>query len=210
MDLECNTQSIPSLGFQASAFQIFNAATVLTHQPSKFFAGFLLAFLLSLAGCKDENTDPSKFKVYEGPLMEVDTVQTLYSDSARVMVKMNAPKQLEMANGDKILPKGVNLVFYKKDGTVSATLRGNHGKFLKEKNLYIVTGDVVVVNEEKKETVNTEELDWSPTNKKITTDKFVTITTQDELLKGTGLEANQDFSYYRILKPTGTFPIKNP
>jgi LPS export ABC transporter protein LptC len=208
--LKCNIQNIKSLCFQAFNLTTFQPANLTTSQPFKFFTGLLLFFLLSLAGCKQENADPSKFKVYEGPLREVDTIQTLYSDSARVVWKMNAPKLLDMANGDRIFPKGVNLVFYKKDGTVSSTLRSNHGKILKEKNLYIVTGDVVVVDEEKKTTINTEELDWSPTSKKVTTDKFVTITTPEELLKGTGLEANQDFSYYRILHPTGTFPLKNP
>jgi LPS export ABC transporter protein LptC len=190
----CISTIVPAFSFFALRFS-----------TAPCFGCLLIFVVLGLWSCKQENPDPSKFKVYDGPIMEVDTVQTLYSDSARVMVKMNAPKQLEMPNGDQILPKGVNVVFYKKDGSVSATLRGNHGKLLKEKNIYIVTGNVVVVNEEKKETVNTEELNWSPTTKKITTDKFVTIQTQDELIKGEGLEADQDFGHWRILKPTGTF-----
>jgi hypothetical protein len=69
---------------------------------------------------------------------------------------------------------------------------------------------VVVVNNKKGETVNTEELNWSPTTKKIYTDKFVTITTADEVLKGEGLDTDQDFSYTRIRKPTGIFSLKNP
>jgi hypothetical protein len=55
--------------------------------------------------------------------------------------------------------------------------------------------------------MNTEELNWVPAKQKIFTDKFVTIQTKEEVLKGQGLEAKQDFSSYRILKPTGTFPI---
>lgn len=162
-----------------------------------------------LTACEADPDTVKNIKPYDGPRIEVDTIETLYSDSARMVLKMNAPKQLEMQNGDQIFPKGVDIVFYERDGAVSATLRGNHARYIKEKRQYIVTGNVVVVSKKNNETVNTEELVWSQTTKKITTDKFVTITTPTEVIKGNGLESNQDFSQYRILDVTGIFTVDN-
>jgi len=42
---------------------------------------------------------------------------------------------------------------------------------------------------------------------KIYTDKFVRITTATEILTGEGMEANQDFSSWVILKPRGTIAL---
>jgi LPS export ABC transporter protein LptC len=175
-------------------------------------AWLLLLVLAGLSSCKNEKADLDKMATYKGPLMEVDHIQTLYSDSARLKVKMTAPRQLQMQNGDEVYPKGVNIIFYDKDGRISASLRSDRAKKVKhqEKELYTAYGNVVVVNNKKGETVNTEELNWSPTTKKIYTDKFVTITTADEVLKGEGLDTDQDFSYTRIRKPTGIFSLKNP
>ena len=72
----------------------------------------------------------------------------------------------------------------------------------------MVTDSVVVNQILKQETLFTEELNWLQAEKKVHTDKNVTIQTPDELLKGEGLDAKQDFSWYRILKPTGAFPIE--
>jgi hypothetical protein len=55
--------------------------------------------------------------------------------------------------------------------------------------------------------LQTEELFWSPKDKKIYTDKFVIITTPTEIIKGEGLVANEDFSYYEIQKPTGIIAL---
>ena len=67
---------------------------------------------------------------------------------------------------------------------------------------------MVVKNLQKKETLNTEELHWDRTKQEVFTDKFVRIETPTEILTGQGLRANQDFSRYRILKPTGIFTVK--
>ena len=52
--------------------------------------------------------------------------------------------------------------------------------------------------------LDTEELFWNPKKEDIFTDKFVRIEKDGKLHMGEGLEAKQDLSFYRILKPTGT------
>ncbi|MBK6833790.1 MAG: LPS export ABC transporter periplasmic protein LptC [Bacteroidetes bacterium] len=42
---------------------------------------------------------------------------------------------------------------------------------------------------------------------KIYTDAYVEITTKREIIKGTGMEANEDFSEWEIKNVSGTLPL---
>ena len=77
-----------------------------------------------------------------------------------------------------------------------------------ETQLTIIRKDVVVINEDG-EQLNTEELIWDPIKKIIYSDQFVRIRTADEILFGTGFEADQEFTRYKILNPEGTLNIRD-
>jgi LPS export ABC transporter protein LptC len=87
-------------------------------------------------------------------------------------------------------------------------LKANHAYFFKEQNQWRGRGDVEVKNLQKKEQLNTEELFWKQSDKKIFTDKFVTIRQQGDVIYGEGLEAKEDMSDYTINKLRGTFNVK--
>jgi hypothetical protein len=65
----------------------------------------------------------------------------------------------------------------------------------------------VVVNN-KGEKLNTEHLIWDRRADRISSDRFVKITTADEILMGDGLESNGNFTRYKILKIRGTLRIR--
>ena len=171
-------------------------------------AAAAVGLLVWASACGEPKHRPEDEEVYNGPLVEAHDVLTLYSDSAKLKVKLKAPVQQEFENGDGVFPKGVDITFFEVEEQPTTTLRSNYGKFEKQKNTYVVTGNVVVKNLQKKETLNTEELHWDRTKQEVFTDKFVRIETPTEILTGQGLRANQDFSRYRILKPTGIFTVK--
>ncbi|MFD2513950.1 LPS export ABC transporter periplasmic protein LptC [Pontibacter locisalis] len=169
----------------------------------------LIAIVASLSfGCGDDLQDPDKEQKYTGPLIENHDVVTLYSDSAKLLVKLQAPVQQEFENGDGVFPKGLYVEFYEKPGQMTSTLKANYAKQDRNKDIYHAKGNVVVNNLEKKEKLETEELFWDKNKAEIYTDKFVKVTTAEEVLMGQGLRANQDFSRYRILKPTGIIDLK--
>ena len=59
----------------------------------------------------------------------------------------------------------------------------------------------------KEEILNTEHLIWLQKEEKIYTEEFVKITTPDEIIYGDGLEANQQFTKYRIKNIKGTIAV---
>lgn len=144
---------------------------------------------------------------YEGPLSEAENVKMQYAEKDRVKVILTAAKILEFANGDEEFPEGIFIEFYDELGNKTSTLRANDAYFFKQENKWRGRGNVEVINTQKQEQLNTEELFWTPNDKKIFTDKFVTIKLQSEVLYGTGLEAKEDLSDYQIKDPSGDFTV---
>jgi LPS export ABC transporter protein LptC len=179
----------------------------------KGLGSYILAYGLVLSGlmsCEKQEEVQKKGVKYTGPMLETSNVMTLMSDSAQLRLRLKAPLEQIFENGDQVYPKGVDLTFLDNDGsTVINTIKGNYGKLDKTKNLYIVRGNVQVTNVEKQQRMNTEEAFYDKNKALIYTEKEteVRVTTPTESLTGRGLTANQDFSRYTILTPTGVFAV---
>src|SRR5690349_21246456 len=90
---------------------------------SKFFSPIILFLFLS-TGCIKNTKTMEDMKPYDGPIMEVDSMKTIYSDDAEVKVILTAKKQLALQNGNREFPEGVVVDFYE-HGKISSTLTSN-------------------------------------------------------------------------------------
>ena len=132
-----------------------------------------------------------------------------YTENDQIKVALKAAYFLEYASGDREFPKGIYIEFFDEVGKQTNSLKANQGYYFKKENQWRGRGNVIVNNIEKNEKLTTEELFWKPDTKKIFTEKFVTITLHEEVIYGTGLEALQDLTYYKITHPGGEFTIDN-
>ena len=165
----------------------------------------VLAFTLS--SC--DKSEAGKAEIYEGPIREAENIEMLYTEKQKITVKIKAKRISEFQNGDRDFPEGVFIEFFGEHGGIASTLSANTAYYFRAEHKWRGLGKVEVKNIEKGEQLNTEELFWFPSTKKINTDKFVTIRTGQEVIYGTGLDAKQDMSEYQILKPEGEFPIED-
>jgi LPS export ABC transporter protein LptC len=83
-------------------------------------------------------------------------------------------------------------------GQLETTMRADKGFFLRDQNLYKGSGNVQVKNLPKDQRLQTEELFWNQAERKIYTEKFVTIQERQTLFNGTGMEADDSFSTYKL------------
>jgi len=175
----------------------------------KCFPEYLLLIVVFpfLVSCGDKEGMVS-LEEYTGPVVEATDVTTLYSDSARLKLKLKAKKQLEYSSGDREFPEGIYLEFYDPDGTISSTMRADYCYYTDEDELYKATGNVVIKGIKKEEQLNTEELFWNQKEETVFTEKFVRIEKDGEIHMGDGLEAKQDFSEYRMLRSRGTILLE--
>jgi LPS export ABC transporter protein LptC len=165
---------------------------------------------LALAGCEEKDI-AIKPVLYSGPLVETTNVETLVSDSARLQLRLTAPLEQQYENGDMLYRKSVKVQVYDKPGKIVVnTIEGKFGKLDKNKQLYTMRGDVRVANVPQQQTLRTEELFYDKIKRKIYTDTAmaVRIQTPTEVLTGYGMEANEDFSRYKIKRPVGTFTLQ--
>ncbi|WP_192822532.1 LPS export ABC transporter periplasmic protein LptC [Rufibacter sp. LB8] len=172
----------------------------------RLFLSFAMACAAMAVGCQEAEKEV-KIIEYKGPASETVNVETIYSDSAKTKLKMNAPLQQDMQNGDILYPKGMFITFYE-NGQPTTTVTAKYGKYNKKDDQYFVKNDVVVKNTVKNEQLNTEELYWNRQRRQIFTDKFVRITSAEEVVTGHGLTSNEDFSNYKLTNFSGSFRIK--
>ncbi|MFN8436093.1 MAG: LPS export ABC transporter periplasmic protein LptC [Cytophagales bacterium] len=157
---------------------------------------------ICLFSCTNNQEKPVFHKPYTGPLGVVNNVNTVYTEKAEILIKMKAKKQIEFQNGNREFPEGIEIVFFEA-GKPSSRMTANQAYFNREKNTYKGVGNVVVKSLTNDDKLNSEELNWNPKTKKVTTDKFVRIENKDEILTGDGLEADQDFRHYKFKNPKG-------
>jgi LPS export ABC transporter protein LptC len=102
--------------------------------------------------------------------------------------------------------KGLKMELYDDSLRVESTITARSARYYPKEGNVIARDSVVVVNKEGKR-LQTEELIWNQKLERIYTEKFVRITIDNQITYGDGIEANQDFTWFRIKKQRGTIPV---
>jgi LPS export ABC transporter protein LptC len=170
------------------------------------FLAFGLLSVSFLASCEEE-VDTSMLEAYMGPISEAYDIDLYHSDSAIVRTHLKARKQVEFESGDFEFPEGIEIVFFDIEGNVTTTMSADKGFYIKKDNLYRGEGNVKVKNLEKDQSLASEELFWDPNAKKIYTEKFVTVQERETIFNGTGMEADENFTDYKLFKITNSRTI---
>jgi LPS export ABC transporter protein LptC len=137
-------------------------------------------------------------------------VTILYTDSGFTKAKVYAPQIARYANEFKNqteMPEGIKIEFFNKARVVESMLTANYAIRLDRDKKMTAKSNVVLINV-KGDTLRTEELHWDEMLQLIYSDKFVKITTADEIIMGTGFESNAEFTRYKIKQISGTMSLK--
>lgn len=146
------------------------------------------------------------------PSFIVTNLETCVSDSGVIKIKIYAPELVRYEKAEiqyDEYPKGINVEFFNSAMQVTGTLKCNYAKYLIADEIWEAKSDVEVNSVEKEEKINTELLFWDMKKEIIYSDKFVRITTADEIVFGEGFESNQEFTKWKILNITGTIKVKD-
>lgn len=169
----------------------------------KFLA--LLILLTFLIGCDDEKVKPSintALKVEELPAQESWNSKVFFTDSGKTKAILYAG-HLRMFAGarETLLDSSVKVEFFNDLEKVATTLTSKRGKVDDiSRNLYAI--DSVVAVNDSGVTLITQELMWRNDDRKIVSEKFVTILTSIEKIEGYGFESDQSLDNYVIYNVT--------
>lgn len=143
------------------------------------------------------------------PVETANNLRIVYSTNAAIQMVMEAPS-MQRFEGEKPFmefPKGFLMIFFDTLMNETSRISANYAIQYESDQLIDARNDVVVENLETNQRLNTEQLIWDQKNEMIFTEKFVKITTEDEVLFGDGFESDERFTSWIIKNPTGTFYI---
>jgi len=163
-----------------------------------------------LAGCVNDIKVVNKLTSQtEATQEEAKNLLVVYSSKGHVKVRVTSPRSIRYIDkGYTEMPEGGHVEFYNDSAVKTSEMWANYGRMYEKTDQLLARDNVRVVNT-KGETLESEELLWDPNTKKISTNRFVKITTAKEIIYGDGLEANRDLSDYKIKKIKGTIHLDN-
>jgi LPS export ABC transporter protein LptC len=150
------------------------------------------------------------------PAIRATDIETIYSDSSVVRLKINAPELKDFPEADSLDPKlefpqGLTATFYNKSGRIESTLTADYAIYHSKSKVFEAKNNVLVKNLTEDQELRTSELWWNETTERIWSDKAVSITTADGTTIGEGgFTADQNFREYRIIKSRGQMKVKEP
>ena len=176
----------------------------------RHFPFWILILGLCITACKEKVSivEDVVFTEEDISVEQMEEVEMLYSDSAKVQVRITAPTMLRYTerNAKQEFPDGLLVEFFDGRQNVSGYLSAKYGMRY-EGEYRVVVRDSVVWESHQGEKLDTEELTWDERNERIFTNKFVTLTRPEEIIFGYGFEADQDFKRSRIKAIDGIIKV---
>ncbi len=163
-------------------------------------------FMAMLVSCRN---DIEKVKEFTNPdTLPTEILHNLelkYSDSGQTNVLLKARVMYSYTGPEAktVFPEGLEILFLDGRMQVRSSLQANYGINHPHQKLLVVKNNVVVINKEKNERLDTEELVWNQRKQLIYTDAHVKITTPDKIIFGKGLEADESFRKRTIKNVSG-------
>ncbi len=162
-----------------------------------------------LFSCQNDlQTIDTLTRIDEGPVESAFNVEVIYSDKGFVRMILQA-EQMDRFAGEEPhleLPKGLYVVFYDTLMHETSSMSARYAISYEDTEIIEARNDVVVINE-LGERLNAEELTWDQRQGIIYSDKFVKVTTDEEVMYGEGFMADERFNTWSFDKPRGTFRI---
>jgi LPS export ABC transporter protein LptC len=157
--------------------------------------------LVLYSGCSSDRVKPpvdANLNTKELPSQESWDSEVVFSDSGKTRAVLYAGHiRMFEKSRETLIDSSLKIDFYNREQIKTTTLTSKRGKVNDAtKDLYAFD-NVVVVNDSGT-TLKTEELMWRNNDRKIVSDKFVTIISPLEKIEGYGFESDQAMRNYVI------------
>jgi LPS export ABC transporter protein LptC len=179
--------------------------------PLNRFRLALLFVGVCLSSCVNDLDEIEKVTFNEKTPNEViQDLDVIYLDSGKAKIEVIS-KITEIERNQESITKlkdKVQVNFYSSKGEIVSVLTALYGEINFTKGEMFVQDSVKLYNIKKKQSLETERLDWRQNDSLIYTTSKVTVKTPEAILYGTGIKTKQDFTYYQFLKPKGKIDLK--
>lgn len=170
----------------------------------------LLALVFIVLACQ-ENVKPIKFDAFSGeeiPSQESWDSKIMITDDGNLKAIIYADHIRVYDDRKETFLESVKINFFDEEEVVASRLTSKRGK-VDDRTQDMFAIDSVVAKNDSGTILETDELKWDNKTRKITTDKFVTITTDEERIEGYGFISDQDLQNYTIYNITYSTRLDN-
>lgn len=160
---------------------------------------------LFIYGCSREKIEPTvnvQLTAEEIPDQESWNSTIFFTDSGRTRAILIAGHlKVFSKNRETLLDSNIRIDFYNNEEIHTTTLTAKRGRVdEKTNNLYAI--DSVVAVNDSGIVITSDEMMWRNKDRKIVSDKYVTIVSPNEIIEGYGFESDQNLRNYIIYNIT--------
>jgi len=168
------------------------------------FLVLILSVLFLFPFCSSKRVKPSvdgKFRVEELPSQESWNSIVTFSDSGKISAILYAGHLRKYDDKrETFLDQNIKVDFYDQNEVQTTTLTSIKGRVDETTNNLYAIDSVVVFSDSV--TIKTDEMMWRNKDRKIVSDKFVTVISPQEEIQGYGFESDQNLNNYVIYNIT--------
>ena len=166
---------------------------------------FPIIIWLFIYGCTKEKVEPTvnvQLTAEEIPDQESWNSTIFFTDSGKTRAILNAGHIKVFSKiKETLLDSNIRVDFYNNEEIHTTTLTSKRGKVdEKTNNLYAI--DSVVAVNDSGIVITSDEMMWRNRDRKIVSDKYVTIVSPNEKIEGYGFESDQNLRNYIIYNIT--------
>jgi LPS export ABC transporter protein LptC len=159
-----------------------------------------MAIAISLVSCEKKSGNYPTIDILTLPSLTAKNFKSVYTDSGLIQLELSAPL-MESYDRSEIpyteFRSGIKVLFYDGHKEPVASVTAKYAKYTDSKTLWELQDSVIAINESG-ERLETELLYWDQKKGLIYTDRFVKITTEDQIIQGYGLESDPKLSSRKI------------
>lgn len=166
---------------------------------------FLLLSFFTLFSCDVEKVKPKVNLTLEAenlPIQESWNSKIIFSENGIIGGILYTDHLQAFKNPKEKLLTNVKVEFFDKNGDKTSQLTSKHGKIDDLTQDMYAIDSVVAINDSMHVKLETDQLMWRKKDEKIVSDKFVRITTNDEIIEGYGFVSDQHIRNYVIRNVT--------
>jgi LPS export ABC transporter protein LptC len=164
---------------------------------------FLTGLIIS---CENKLEIIPKSDLLTLPSLTVRNFSTIFTDSGRIQLVLTSPVMEQYKNTEDPYSEfklGILVKFYDGKEKPVGSVTSEYAKYTESTKIWELRDSVVVINEDK-DMLETEILFWDQQKDKIYTDRFVKITSIDQIIQGFGFESDSKLQRRRIRKVSAT------
>ena len=165
--------------------------------------GLIIIFLL--LNCSGNSIDEDSTVILRENIPDQETwdFDFIITNEGMLQSKIQAGHMVKFnSKGLYELDSSVGVDFFSKNGEHTSNIFSDSGFVEENGNFITAKGNVKAVSDDGVILLS-EELKWDKSKNKIYTDKFVTIYSKGDTIRGYGFESDQDMKKWKIIKPVG-------